>query len=172
LKTGKRSPRVEAQMFLNNRHLGILAIAMFAMPAVASGQNLAVTGGANINPDQVYVGAKYDWPLLDRVWFEPSVDVGFGNDAKLIAGNVEATYRRPLSRRGPWTLVAGGGPALNHYRLPGVTETELGFNLLGGVRHARGIFTEFRVGLGDSPELRFGIGYTFRPARPAAPPRR
>ena len=160
-------------MFLYNRRFGVLLIAaVLMMPAVAGAQNLAVTGGANINPDQFYVGAKYDWPLLERVWFEPSVDVGFGSDARLIAANLEATYRRPLSRRGPWTVVAGGGPAVNHYRLSGFTETDLGVNLLAGLRHARGIFTEFRVGLGDSPEFRFGVGYTIRPGRRAATPRR
>src|SRR5918996_629346 len=136
----RRSPRVEAMMSLYSRRLEVLLIAALLMvPALAGAQNLAVTGGGNINPDQVYFGVKYDWPLMERVWFEPSLDMGFGNDAKLIAANFEATYRRPLARRSPWTLVAGGGPALNHYRLPGTTQTELGVNLLAGLRHARGI---------------------------------
>lgn len=164
-------------MFARWQHATVRGIAVSAwilvlIPATASAQNFDITGGANVNPDQVYVGAKYEWPLLDRVWFEPNADLGFGNDAKLIALNLEAMYRYPLSRRSPWALVGGAGPAMNHYRLPGYSQTQFGFNIVTGLRHARGIFTEFKVGFGDSPKYRFGIGYTIRPARRSTPPRR
>jgi hypothetical protein len=161
-----------AQHERSTRTLWLAAALLFVMPAVASAQGIGLRGGANVNPDQYYVGAKYESPLMDRIWFEPSVDAGFGNDAKLIAANLEATYRRPLSKRGPWTLVGGGGPALNHYRLPGYTQTQFGFNVVGGLRHAHGLFTEFKVGFADSPRFRFGVGYMIRPTRRGSPPRR
>ena len=159
-------------MFLNNRRLGVVLVVVGLLtPAIAGAQNLAVTGGAIVNPDQFYVGAKYDWPLIDNVWLEPSMDLGFGNDMKLVAGNLDATYRKPLSRRSPWIFVGGGGPALNHYRFPGSSDTQLGLNLLAGLRHSRGLFMEMRVGVADSPDFRFGVGYTIRPARHSAPRR-
>lgn len=34
-------------------------------------------------------------------------------------------------------------------------------NILTGLAHAGGLFTEFKVGALDSPGVKFGIGYTF-----------
>ena len=41
------------------------------------------------------------------------------------------------------------------------TNTEPGFNLLVGIAHDRGFFAEFKLGLIDSPEVKFGVGITF-----------
>jgi hypothetical protein len=52
---------------------------------------------------------------------------------------------------------------VNFYNFDGGgSETEGGFNILLGVQHTRGLFFELKVGAGDSPDLKFGVGYTFR----------
>jgi hypothetical protein len=35
-------------------------------------------------------------------------------------------------------------------------------NLLVGVEAPRGLFFEFKVGVIDSPDFKFGVGWTFR----------
>jgi hypothetical protein len=128
----------------------------------ASAQGLAVRSGANINPDQWSVGGQYEHgPVFDRLWLQPNADLGVGNDATLVAMNFDVVYRKPIARRATWTAYAGGGPALNWFKLVGYNQTGLGANLVGGVRHSNGLFTEMRAGFLDSPELRIGVGYTF-----------
>lgn len=148
-----------------------LLIAMFvasavvaAAPPPAWAQGFALRSGANINPDQFSVGGQYERGALnDRVWLQPNADFGIGNDAKLVAVNLDLVYRKSIDRRSVWTAYAGGGPAVNWYKLLGYSQTELGANVVGGLRHSSGLFTEVRAGFLESPELRFGVGYTFRP---------
>lgn len=66
-----------------------------------------------------------------------------------------------------WTAYGGGGPAVNFYKLLRYSQTEPGVNLIGGLMHHSGVFSEFRVGLLESPRFRFSAGYAFRPIRPA-----
>ena len=42
------------------------------------------------------------------------------------------------------------------------TETDAGLNFLFGVEQRSGLFFEFKLGVIDSPEVKFGVGYTFR----------
>lgn len=149
--------------------LALAASMLMAYPHSAHAQAFALRTGANINPDQIFVGAQYELgPVVNNVWFLPSGDIGFGNGAKLIAVNLDVVNRWNVGRVPVWSIYAGGGPALNHYRLPGYSESELGLNLLGGARHASGLFAEFRVGFLDSPAYRFGAGYAFGQSRPKA----
>ena len=42
------------------------------------------------------------------------------------------------------------------------SETEAGLNFLVGVEQSNGLFFEFKVGVIDSPDFKFGVGYTWR----------
>jgi hypothetical protein len=149
--------------------IGCAAIVGVASPAAAQG--FGVRSGASVNPDQFSVGGQYDLATRrDRVWMQPSADLGFGNDTFLTALNFDLVYRRPIRRAPVWTAFAGGGPALNHYRFTGNSTTEAGANLLGGLMHRSGFFTELRLGFFDSPEVRFGAGYRLRGARGSSSP--
>ena len=160
--------------------VGCAALVVAASPAAAQG--LGLRSGASLNPDQFSVGGQYDMTTgRDKVWFQPSADLGFGNDTFLTALNFDLVYRKPVRRMPVWTAFAGGGPALNHYRFTGFSSTEAGANLLGGLMHSSGFFTELRLGFFDSPELRFGAGYrlqsrrsrgTSTPVAPRPPARR
>ena len=120
-------------------------------------------GGLTVDPDQFYFGGHLETsPLVDRLYFRPNVEVGFGNDVTVLAANMEFVYKLPS--RGGWGIYAGGGPALNVYMFEGEdnSDTDAGLNLLVGVESSRGLFFEFKMGVVDSPDFKFGVGWTFR----------
>jgi hypothetical protein len=120
-----------------------------------------VQAGVSIDPDQFYFGGHIETsPLVDRLRFRPSVDVGIGDGVTLVAGNFEFTYTFPGSRQ--WDLYVGGGPAINWYDLDSGSDTEGGFNFLIGAKNDAGLFFEMKIGVEGSPDLKFGVGYTFR----------
>ena len=142
----------------------VLALALFSS-TTALAQDGGIRGGISVDPDQFYFGGHLETsPLVERLHFRPNVEVGFGDDLTLIAANMEFVYKFTLSRA--WSLYAGGGPALNVYMLDGDgdndSETDAGVNVLVGVEQSNGLFFEFKIGAIDSPDFKFGVGYTWR----------
>ena len=147
--------------FVSGLSILLATMAIFATPAAA--QDAGVRAGISVDPDQFYFGGHLETsPLVDRLHFRPNVEVGFGDDQMLVAANMEFVYK--FRRSGDWGIYAGGGPALNIYSFDDVddSETEGGLNLLVGVEARRGLFFEFKVGVIDSPDFKFGVGWTFR----------
>lgn len=139
----------------------LLGVVLFSStPALA--QDGGIRGGISIDPDQFYFGGHLETSaLVNRVHFRPNVEVGIGDDLTLIAANMEFVYKFSNSR--PWNLYAGGGPALNIFMVDDVdSETEAGFNALVGLESSKGLFFEFKLGMVDSPDFKFGVGYTWR----------
>ena len=140
----------------------LLALMAFsAVPAAA--QDAGFRGGISVDPDQFYFGGHLETSaLVDRLHFRPNVEVGFGDDIMLVAANMEFVYK--FERSGDWGIYAGGGPALNIYSFDDTddSETEGGLNLLVGVETTRGLFFEFKLGVVESPDFKFGVGWTFR----------
>jgi hypothetical protein len=142
----------------------VLGLVLFSSSPAAA-QDAGIRGGISLDPDQFYFGGHLETsPLVDRLYFRPNVEVGIGDDLTLIAANMEFVYK--FTTRRAWNLYAGAGPALNIYMFDGPgdndAETEAGFNILLGVEQSRGLFFEFKVGAIDSPEFKFGVGYTWR----------
>lgn len=124
--------------------------------------------GVGTGPDQFFVGGHLDiGPLTSNISFRPNLEVGVGDGQTTVAFNAEFVYWFDR-RRAPWRLYVGGGPALIVYRFNAGREGDAhsdvrpGLNVLIGLAHARGLFSEFKVGLIDSPELKFTLGYSFR----------
>lgn len=136
----------------------LAGLVVVASPAAAQP---GVRGGVSVNPDQFYVGGHYETgALVDRLHFKPNLEVGFGDDITLVAFNVEFVYK--FDTNTPWTLYAGAGPALNLYSFDDDSFTEPGFNVLFGAEAPRGLFFEVKIGALDSPDVKFGVGWTFR----------
>ena len=139
-------------------------LSLFCMAAATPAQAQAragVQGGMSLDPDQVFFGGHVETsPLIDRLRFRPNVDIGLGDNITLIGFNFDFTYRFTEGR--PWNLYAGAGPALNWFDVNDNSTTEGGFNILIGARQRDGLFFEMKVGMVDSPDLKFGVGYTFR----------
>lgn len=122
-----------------------------------------VQGGGSFDDgfNQIFFGGHVETaPLVNRLRFRPGLDVGLGDDATLLAFNFDFTYTFPS--RSPWNLYAGGGPAINWINTDRSDDTEGGFNLLVGAKNRDGLFFELRLGLVDSPDVKFGVGYTFK----------
>lgn len=119
--------------------------------------------GVSGDPGQFVVGGHIETkPLIPHLSFRPNLEVGFGDNSTLVAANFEFAYRIDLDRK-PWWIYAGGGPAAvwNHHN-EGDTDFGGGFNLLIGVQHKKGLFAEFKVGMIDSPDVKFMVGYAFK----------
>jgi hypothetical protein len=131
------------------------------LPSAAAAQGAGVRAGASVDPDQFYVGGHYETgALVQRLHFRPNLEVGFGDDVTTVGANLEFVYKIPLD--GPWSLYAGGGPALNIYSFDDDSETDGGLNLLFGAETSNGLMFEVKVGAINSPEVKFGVGYTWR----------
>lgn len=118
--------------------------------------------GVSGSPDQFYLGAHVEaGPVAEMLWFRPNVELGVGSDRTVVSFNVEFVHRLALPRS-DWRLYVGGGPALNVVRTSRDTNPGGGLTILVGAEHQRGFFTELKAGLVDSPEIKFGVGYTFR----------
>jgi hypothetical protein len=149
---------------------GVAALALaIAAPAAAQSPSYGIRAGVSGDPDQFVFGGHLETdPLIDRLSFRPNVEIGVGDDITLFAVNLEFAYSIPLEDQ-PWRVYFGGGPALNLYSFgddhPGRgddTELEGGFNVMVGLQHTGGLFTEFKVGAVDSPDIKFVVGYAFR----------
>jgi len=143
--------------------LSIFLVALFVLTVPAAAQDGGLRAGLSVDPDQFFFGGHLETsPLVDRLYFRPNVEVGFGDDLTLIGANMEFVYK--FSNRRGWGLYAGGGPALNIYMVDEAddSDTDAGLNLLVGVENTRGLFFEFKMGVVDSPDFKFGVGWTFR----------
>lgn len=125
-------------------------------------------GGASIDPDQVHAGIHINaGEFAPRVRFQPSFEVGFGNDLIVGAIHLDALY---TFRRPSWRPYLGGGLGValidvdRDRRDRGDDfDVEAGLNLVGGFEWGpRGRYLlELRVGVGDIPDLKVTAGIAF-----------
>jgi hypothetical protein len=121
-------------------------------------------GGASIDPEQVYVGVYWQTPpIANRFHIRPGIDGGFGNDLRLATINIDFIARFPLGATG-WDLIQGGGPVIVITKYDGFegTDTSGGGSYLLGFEHRSGFFSEFRIGGGNIPNLKMGVGYAIK----------
>ena len=135
---------------------------LIAGAGTATAQGPGVRAGVSVDPDQFYVGGHYETDeLVEHLHLRPNLEVGFGDDVTTIAVNIEAIYKYALRNHRDTRVYAGGGPAINIYDRDDGSDAKGGLNLLGGIEFGK-VFFEVKGGLFDSPNLKVGIGYTFR----------
>jgi hypothetical protein len=142
--------------------MAMAAIALVAAPAYAQSSGAGVRAGVSGDPDQFYFGGHVETkPLIDRLTFRPNLEIGLGDDTTLVAGNIEFAYWIPI-RNKPFQVYLGGGPAVIIGDRNDDTDVGGGFNILVGLQHRGGLFTELKVGFADSPDIKFGVGFVFK----------
>src|SRR5260221_2530089 len=136
-----------------------LFFVLFAVPARAQ-VSAGIRVGASLDPDQFYFGGHIETePLAEHIHFRPNVEVGVGNNAKVVAINFELAYK--FSAQQAWRPYAIAGPALNIIRTNSHTNGQGRINVGLGVEHSDGLFAEAKVGAINSPSFKIGIGYRF-----------
>jgi hypothetical protein len=149
--------------------LVVLVVLAFTAPVASAQSEWGLRGGFTFDPDQIHVGAHATFgEFFTNGFFVPNVEIGFGNDATLIAINPELVYR--FSSQSEWGFYAGGGLGINIYNWDDDghgdgSNTDLGVNILGGARRGlssgNDLFLELKLGLIDSPDAKITIGVTF-----------
>jgi len=140
---------------------------------------VGVRTGVALDPELVLVGvhAQLGPFFVPDVYFRPNVEFGFGEVTTLFGLNPEFIYRLPISsRQGRWTTYLGLGPAFSllHQNFEreagedrdidfGDFSSDVGFNILGGLRYRGGMFMELKASIYSrpAPAVRFIIGYNF-----------
>jgi len=150
--------------FSGHRCALALAFVTFFAASAAAQSSIRFTGGASIDPEQVYGGVAWQSPDIGgRFRIQPGIDGGFGDGLRLANINIDFVVKFPLGTSG-WSLLQGGGPVISIVTLSGVDdpprELHAGGSYLFGFAHQNGFFGEFRVGGGGFvPQLKMGVGW-------------
>ena len=146
---------------------GVVALTAGATPALAQ-THFGLRAGVSGGPSQFVFGGHVDTPpLLEHLTFRPNVEIGVGDNRTVSALNVEFAYWVPITDT-RWQVYFAAGPAANIISFDGDggrdgdTRVEGGFNIAVGLQHGRGLFTERKVGVIDSPDIKFSVGYVFQ----------
>ncbi len=137
----------------------------FSPEAARAQSSISFSGGASIDPKQVYAGVAWESPDIGgRFRLRPGIDGGFGNGLRLGTINLDLIVKFALGQTG-WSLIQGGGPTITVSKFTGEfadasREIHAGGSYLFGFQHDNGFFAEFRVGGGNYvPQLKIGAGW-------------
>lgn len=165
--------------------LGRIAMAILAMTAAtaASAAGIGWNGwgprvGVSDDPDQVVVGAHFDLGEFTRnLRFQPSAEIGFGDDIVAFYGNAMTAYYFPV--KAAVTPYAGAQvtawlfdnddddniPGPDNDNLDDGFNTEIGLAALGGIetrfKGGTRFLAELQVGVTNHPDIKVMIGWTF-----------
>lgn len=126
--------------------------------------------GLSQGPDQVLVGAQFDLgEFAKNVRWQPSVELGFGDDATALLGNFMVSYYFPV--KAAVTPYAGGEVTIGYYRYDNDpkygddSKTRIGPAAVGGIemklKGGSRFLAELQVGFNDIHEVRAIAGWTF-----------
>jgi hypothetical protein len=159
------------RVFLAAVLLALVAAASEARPAVATTAGPRV--GFSLDPDQLVVGGHLQvGEIAPSLTFDPSLELGFGDDVTVIAMNFDMHYHVEL-QESDWRPYFGAGIGVNFTdsdrRAPqrDQTDTEVGGSVVLGasvpIRSGNRFFGEMRLGLGGGiAELKLIAGWNFR----------
>lgn len=148
-------------------------VAVLSTPAMAQGtakieyRGWGARVGVSSEPDQVYAGAHWDLGEFARnVRFRPNLEIGFGDDVKLLQVNGEVHY--VFSKVQVWKPYVGGSVGFVYADPDGAdSETDFGAMGVGGIetklQSATAFFIEAKVGLtNNDPDFKVGVGWTWK----------
>ena len=140
--------------------LGLAAALAGSANAAAAQVSFGPRGGYSGNPDQFFIGGHIETgDLGHRVTFRPNVEVGFGDEQTLVTVNLELVHWMPI-KNSRWQVYAGGGVGANFLIDDFDKTTTGGLNVLIGLQHDIGFFTEMKVGI--DPGVKLTVGYSMK----------
>ena len=167
-----------------------IAAAMTVAPAAAAEAAAAAeTGvgfrgwgprvGASADADQVLVGAQFDLgEFTTNLRWQPSVELGFGDDKYSLYGNFMVAYYFPVkaavtpyagAQLTVWLFDQDGPNNNGNDNNDGFDDgfnAEVGLYAVGGIetklKGGNKFLAELQVGIGDVPDVRVLVGWTFK----------
>lgn len=142
-------------------------VVLDAKPAAAEPTLFGIRAGLTDDPDTIFFGGHVAfYPSgMRRLRFEPSMELGLGDDADLLSLRANANFKFifPISREAAFYPIIG--PYLYYLSYdcgPNCDgdDTEFGINLGLGFTFS-GFGIDFVVGLPDYPDLTLTFSYTF-----------
>ena len=152
----------------------LVVAALVAFPATLHAASFGPRLGFSADPDQVVFGAQLMFPeVADNLSFDPSAEIGLGDNLTLLSLNADFHYHFDISGSN-WRPYAGAGATLSFISFdddddfPGNdddTELEAGGGIIlgAGVPTKGGdrFFGELKLGLGDVPDFKLMVGWNF-----------
>jgi len=149
------------------KRLILLSTVLCLTTGAALATPIGFRAGVTFDPGQFHIGAHGDLgPVIESLRLVPNIEVGFGDDLTLIALNGDLIYDFPST---PWAV--GGELGFNFINydtnVPGFdsSTTDLGLSALGNYRYrmdsGKTLTLEAKLGLLDSPDLKFTVGWYF-----------
>lgn len=130
-----------------------------------------VRGGLSVDPDQVFLGFHVDLgEPAQQIRLVPNVEIGFGDDQKLLAANCTGRYEFRSVHWDRWMPYAGVEVGFQYTKfdrhLPGdSSNTDVQLSALGGIvtdlKGGNKLFLEAKIGLLENPDLKAMIGLFF-----------
>ena len=157
----------------------VIAAAATVAPAAAGETGVGFRGwgprvGASSDADQVLVGAQFDLgEFTTNLRWQPSVELGFGDDKFSLYGNFMVSYYFPV--KAAVTPYAGAQVTVWLFDQDGPNNSngfddgfnaEVGLYAVGGVetklKSGNRFLAELQVGIGDVPDVRVLVGWTIK----------
>ncbi len=153
----------------------VAVVLVVLVPLTALAQPSVVTSigprvGFSVDPDQFIVGGQLAiGPIAPSLTFAPSLELGFGDNRTVVAGNFDLQYHFRTDTS--WHPYLGAGMAIANETVErrfdqDFTETEVGGNLIFGATapasSGSDFFAELKLGLGDIPAMKLMAGWNFR----------
>lgn len=150
----------------------LLALSLCALlPAAAHAQLRTGIGprvGISVDPDQLLIGGQaIIGEIAPNLTFDPSVELGFGDDVVSLAANFDLHYHFDIENV-TWRPYAGFGADIVFLDAEGSdeAETEVGGGIILGAgaptTSGNRFFGELKFGLGDVPDLKIVVGWNFK----------
>ncbi len=128
--------------------------------------------GFSADPDQLVLGGQLEMgEIAPEIDFTPNLELGFGDDATVIAANLDLHYRFQISRS-QWSPYVGAGLGIAFIEVNldppfrDKSDTNVGGNLLLGAQvptqAGSRFFAEMKFGLGDVPDWKLLVGWNFK----------
>ena len=157
----------------------VIAAAATVVPAAAGETGVGFRGwgprvGASSDADQVLVGAQFDLgEFTTNLRWQPSFELGFGDDKLSLYGNFMVSYYFPV--KATVTPYAGAQVTVWLFDQDGPNNSngfddgfnaEVGLYAVGGIetklKSGNRFLAELQVGIGDVPDVRVLVGWTFK----------
>jgi hypothetical protein len=139
-----------------------------AGPAIPIGFRVGYTGD---EAKQIHFGGHARVAEIARnLAVQPSIELGFGDNTTLLAGNADLFYEFSELATSMWGFYAGGGVVLSYVNVDvpegfDGSSTNVGLSVAGGARYnvaeGKHLMGEIRFGIEDAPDFKVTVGLTF-----------